>query len=49
MNEAHEVDEMPAYAVRKRALKSGRKKKEKQSKADPKGQSYVVYSECILA
>lgn len=37
MNEANEVEEMPAYAMRKRTLKSGRKKKEERSGADPKG------------
>ncbi|KAH9853495.1 hypothetical protein C2E23DRAFT_107671 [Lenzites betulinus] len=35
-NETHEVTELGAHAVRKRTLKSGRKKKERQSKADPK-------------
>ncbi|OJT03792.1 RNA polymerase I-specific transcription initiation factor rrn7 [Trametes pubescens] len=34
--ETHEVTELGPHAVRKRTLKSGRKKKERQSKADPK-------------
>lgn len=35
-NEDAETDEMGPHAMRKRALKSTRKKKEKVSKADPK-------------
>ncbi|KAI0375615.1 hypothetical protein BV20DRAFT_933153 [Pilatotrama ljubarskyi] len=35
-NETREVTELGPHAVRKRNLKSGRKKKERQSKADPK-------------
>ncbi|OSD04228.1 hypothetical protein PYCCODRAFT_1387083 [Trametes coccinea BRFM310] len=35
-NETREVTELGPHAVRKRTLKSGRKKKERQSKADPK-------------
>ncbi|KAI0335444.1 hypothetical protein GY45DRAFT_1292672 [Cubamyces sp. BRFM 1775] len=35
-SETHEVTELGPHAVRKRTLKSGRKKKERQSKADPK-------------
>jgi RNA polymerase I-specific transcription initiation factor RRN7 len=36
INEAAEADDMGPHDLRKRALKSGRKKKEKGSKADPK-------------
>ncbi|KAH9899892.1 hypothetical protein C8Q73DRAFT_638114 [Cubamyces lactineus] len=35
-SETQEVTELGPHAVRKRTLKSGRKKKERQSKADPK-------------
>ncbi|KAI0770859.1 hypothetical protein BC629DRAFT_1642210 [Irpex lacteus] len=35
-NETSQVEELGPHAVRKRALKSGRKKKERVSKADPK-------------
>ncbi|KAJ3529209.1 hypothetical protein NM688_g7884 [Phlebia brevispora] len=35
-NETREVTELGPHAVRKRTLKSGRKKKERQSKANPK-------------
>jgi len=35
-NEAAEADDLGPHALRRRALKSGRKKKEKESKADPK-------------
>lgn len=38
-NETVVVDELGPHTMRKRALKSGRKKKEWQSKADPKRQS----------
>ncbi|CDO75565.1 hypothetical protein BN946_scf184858.g5 [Trametes cinnabarina] len=35
-NETREVSELGPHAVRKRTLKSGRRKKERQSKADPR-------------
>lgn len=38
-NEDAETDEMGPHTMRKRALKSRRKKKEKGSKADPKCES----------
>ncbi|KAI0347266.1 hypothetical protein BDW22DRAFT_1321340 [Trametopsis cervina] len=50
-NEVNEVAELGPHAVRKRTLKSGRKKKERMSKADPKlyhgDRGRYLYYQCL--
>lgn len=48
INESEEADDVGTHTMRKRTLKSNRKKKERANRADPKRTRSLLYAWCML-